>query len=510
MINFGENDACFNDTTVGMKNSTQVIEWLRSSKFSHKTPINHMFWVDPTDMCRRSDGREQTIGDLCAEIREKLRAEFSNRDSGQIQDWYMWDYRPTQEEIRCVFTQMPPLEESVFQRQSSSVVRLGRIKELLPLYKKEKKDHHTGKIYATDGFLSWRHNGTGLQWATFSYLQSQSNDHADILNQLCYAGYTDWRVPTISDIRTMFSADKEMQESTQHPLAGTLPRVMPLPVEVTPKIHPSAEGLQGYYVFRTEETVTTGYHYNRSDEKVNHGGSYTGRFLAVRGERKLQRNFQTGWAGTLLAWTEKNMSLVEQGQLPGSSAGWKRLERLILRGTYFSNGDCAAALSALRYLDNLKEVSITVDEVCQEIPEQFFQLSQIKRLNVYNGMDTILDEAEADKWSISHISPKIAHMTCLEGINFSWQMELTVVPDEIFDLPNLTSLQFGGCWNLVLSMHQVQRICELAEAGVSVNLSTPLKLHQESDRMKLIQAVEENGGEIDWAGMKELAISNKQ
>jgi hypothetical protein len=298
----------------------------------------------------------------------------------------------------------------------------------------------------------------------------------------------------------MFSAEKEIQDNAQHPLAGTLPRAMPLPLEVTPWLI-SYEDLQGYYVFEKETTATTGTYFPRSGKPTDRGGSYTGRFLAVRGERSLQRNFQTAWAGTLLAWTEKNMTIVEQGQLPGSAAGWKHLERLMLRGEHFSKSDCAAAFSAMRYLSCLKVVFITLDGLYQEIPEQFYRLSQLKKLHVRNTYTGRTSEDR--KWSITHISPDIANMTSLEDISFRSQMELTVVPDAIFDLPNLTNLRFVGCWNLVLSKHQVQRICELVEAGVYVNLSA-LNLRLESDRIKLLEAVEENGGEIDWPGMSRL------
>jgi hypothetical protein len=92
-------------------------------------------------------------------------------------------------------------------------------------------------------------------------------------------------------------------------------------------------------------------------------------------------------------------------------------------------------------------------------------------------------------------------MKSLEAINFSWQAELTRVPDELFDLPNLSSLDFSGCWNLILSETQVNRIFDLAESGVSISI-LPLKFEMKSCRMKLSQIAKANGGEINWTHMK--------
>ncbi len=458
-----------------------------------------MFWVRPTDICRRN-GREGTIDDFCYEIKQQLNSERCYNDADDIEDWYVWYYYPSQGDMRCVFTQMPPLDDGISHSQPCSAERLAKIKQLLDEYETVRNQHHSGRILATDGVLSWVHHGTGLQWLTFSYLQSSRNDYAEVLNKLCYAGYTDWRIPTIHEIRAMLSTDKEMLEVGKHPLADSLPTAMPLPVDQTPSIHPSADSLDGYYVFKKESTVRTGVMYNRNDERRAVGGHYAGKFIAVRGERQLQRNFQTGWAGTLLAWSEKNMTLVEQGQLPGSSAGWKNLEELMLRGEHFKSSDYIAACAAMTFLEKLKEVWLTVDESFHEIPYPLYNLSQIRKLHVWNKYTGFTN---AEKWSITHISSDIQRMKNLEEITLDWQVDLTKVPDEIFDLPNLTSIRLGGCWGLILSEKQIVKICELANAGVYIELP-PLNLRMESCRKMLLEAVKDNGGEIDWHTIKSV------
>ena len=294
----------------------------------------------------------------------------------------------------------------------------------------------------------------------------------------------------------------EISEKKQHPLADSWPSAMPLPAEETNEspAHPDKH-YKGYYLFEKEVTVTGGFWYGRNDKRIEKGREYSGEFIAVRGDRKLLREYQTVWAGTLLEWTEKNMNIVEQGRLPGSSAGWKLLERLFLQGKHFIGGNNAEAFSAMRHLSSLKDVYVRLDKFCQKIPEQLYRLSQVKNLYVYN--EDIGGITEDLKWSITHVSPDIVYMTSLENIRFSFQSELIDLPDELFELPNLASLSLGGCWKLSLSMHQVRRICELVEAGVSVDIS-PLNLSQESCRIKLLQAVNENGGVIDFNGMKRL------
>lgn len=480
-----------------MKKSVQMIEWLKESKFANKTPVDHMFWVIPTEIVNRIDGQKQTIGDLCLEIEKQLINEYGGYGANVNQDWYVWDYYPSHGERRYVFTQMPRLKKGTFPKTYDEK-RLARIKKLLVQYENVKKPHSSGVILATDCVLSWVHPGTGLQWKTFSYLRSSETDYAEVLNEIRYAGHADWRIPTILEIRAMFSADKEMLEEGQHPLADCLPTAMPLPVEQTPNFNPSADNCKGYYLFKKESTVSTCTLYNRSDKRIDYGGHYYGSFIAVRGQRKLRRNCQTPWAGTLLDWTERNMTLVEQGQLPGSSAGWNRIKHLMFRGEHFKNGNYKAAFAAMTYLDNLKEIWITVDESFHEIPDPLYNLSQIKILDIrneYNGF------TKDEKWSITQVSSSIERMKSLEEITLSWQADLTRVPDEIFDLPNLTSLKFSGCWKLILSEKQVIRVCELAEGGVFIDIP-PLELRMDSCRSMLIQAVKESGGEIDWSGMK--------
>lgn len=483
-----------------MKKSSQKIEWLKDSSFANKTPVDHMFWVDPTDVCTRSSGEKQTIDDLCFEIRQQLISEHGSNYSSDSQDWYLWNYYPSRGGARCVFTQMPPLGEPTLYGQPCSAERLAKIKELLVQYENVKTNHHSGRILVTDGVLSWIHLGTGLQWSTFSHLHSSWRNHAELLNEVGYAGHADWRTPTIPEIRGMLSADSQILAAGDHPLADSLPKAMPLPLDQTPAIHSSADGLKGYYVFKKESTVRTGSWFNRSDELIKEGPDYNGIFLAVRGQRKLQRNFQTGWTGTLLSWTERNMTLVEQGQLPGSSSGWKNLDHLMLNGQHFASGNYNAAFAAMGYLDNLKKVWIALDESFHEIPVPLYNLSQVRELRIWNKYT---GSREPQQWSITHLSSDIKRMISLEDVTLEWQVELTRLPDEIFDLPNLTSLNLRGCRKLILSEEQVVRVCELAEDGVFVHIP-PLNLRMASCRAMLLREVKESGGEIDWNTMKRV------
>lgn len=493
------------DVESKMKKSTQMIEWLRSSRFANETPMEHMFWVSPSDFCRRSDGREQTIGDFCQEIERTLSSEPRTEGENELQDWYFWRYYVDEEDVRYVFTRLPPLEDDRYGRKTSREARLDRIKKLLHLYRNAEDRRHSGRILATDGILSWVHSGTGLQWSTFSYLHSHGADHADLLNELCYAGHRDWRIPTIAEIRLMLSADKEIPSWSNHPMSGTLPRAMPLPIESTPRIVADDNTQRGYYVFDKETTETYGYRYNSRDEAIETGHDYgdTAKYLAVRGVRKVQRAFQTGWAGTLLAWTEKHMSLVEQGQLPGSAAGWKRVETLKLRSEHFVNGGYEAACAAMHYLEGLRALHYSLGSVSLDMPVPLYHLSRVKHLSIGDGI-----AFRPSVGSISRLSSEIARMTDLKDVDIRWQTELKELPDEVFNLPNLTTLDLGGCQKLVLTANQVRKICELVEAGVYISIP-PLNLQDNDSRRLLLGLVDEKGGKLDlatdWEDVKRLS-----
>jgi hypothetical protein len=301
----------------------------------------------------------------------------------------------------------------------------------------------------------------------------------------------------------MLSADKVKIEEGQHPLEYYLPEAMPLPTEQTPSNPWVNYSRKGYYDFYNETTATTAMKEKGDHERDVHVGRYyNGLYIAVRGLRRLGRSAQTGWAGTLLEWTERNMTLIEQGQLPATAAGWKKLEYLKLRGEHLKNGNYNAALEAMTYLDSLNSLSLEIDEFSQDIPERLYKLSQVKNLRICNHYTGVF--IDKIKWSISHVSSKIKEMKSLEDISFNWQADLTRVPDEIFDLPNLTRLYFQGCDKLIFTGHQINRICELVEAGVTILFLGSLNFNNKDFREMLSLAVKENGGEIDCAGMNKL------
>lgn len=484
-----------------MNKSSQIIEWLQDSEYANKTKVSHMFWVDISDSVVFFNNAEKGMWDLCREIESYILDELKNSSSPAASEWFVnYDYS-TVGKYRCYFTKLPSFND-VFHENSYCDIGITKLQTLLKSYK-QVDESDSGKIDVTDCTLSWLHRGTGLQWTSFSYLYSDKKNHTDLLNKISYAGHTDWRIPSISEIKTMLSADKWINSRDEHPILGSLPEAMPLPINQTPKIHPSSEWLQGFYLFDKETTVTTGIRYNRDDEKIEDGGRYWGKFIAVRGEKKLQRNFQTGWSGTLLAWLEKNMNTIEQGTLPASSYAWKRLETLYLKGEHLKNNDYNSSFAAMKFLENLKTFSLTVDEHFQKVPEQLYELKQLKKIKIKN-VRSFIHMPNENVWSISHLSSDIKQMINLEDIYFDNQKELTFVPDELFELPNLTTLNFSGCWELTLTAKQVELICHLVESGVQI-IIPPLKLNEKKQRTRLLNAVKDYDGKINWRQIKELA-----
>lgn len=136
-------------------------------------------------------------------------------------------------------------------------------------------------IYPEDCVLVWKDLKTGLYWDVariFNKIQINGQPRLiyNILNELNYAGFCDWRMPTLNELETIVTKEKTCELHIKKPLAAT--------ANVSCWADSEKGELDKYAKnFKNNSTETDRY-YGRNQEKL---GAYT---LCVRGELENHSN----------------------------------------------------------------------------------------------------------------------------------------------------------------------------------------------------------------------------
>lgn len=81
-------------------------------------------------------------------------------------------------------------------------------------------------IEKDSGITAWIDEETGLVWEVKNDInknlvmsQKDCNNYVDNLNVLEYSGFTDWRIPTLKELKTLLSKDRKNFSLTKSPLS---------------------------------------------------------------------------------------------------------------------------------------------------------------------------------------------------------------------------------------------------------------------------------------------------
>jgi hypothetical protein len=76
------------------------------------------------------------------------------------------------------------------------------------------------------GFTAWIDEATGLMWEVKNHKtkdlvmsQKESNGYVDNLNILEYSGFNDWRLPTLKEMKTLLTSERQWFFFTNKPLS---------------------------------------------------------------------------------------------------------------------------------------------------------------------------------------------------------------------------------------------------------------------------------------------------
>lgn len=250
-------------------------------------------------------------------------------------------------------------------------------------------------IEPEDGILAWHDQETGLMWDSARMIngrKSGSRYPNSILNPSNYAGYSDWRLPTLMELRTLVCEKISRGKHIKPPLSA---------MTLGPIWTRSTEDDKYAFDFSNLETLIDDYY------KDNNVYAYD---LCVRGNVTA---YLEPWINSVLDWALKH-----DVQLPLNAIDLKNTRKLkIISNKYLKIQSIPAEL---KLLTALEEILIHAD--ANIIPKFIWQYPNLKRLKVSVTGDLLKVEISS---SISYLE--------LDGA-------ITNLPDCLARLPLLKSI----------------------------------------------------------------------
>ncbi|MBM6447542.1 DUF1566 domain-containing protein [Pseudomonas sp. MIL9] len=280
------------------------------------------------------------------------------------------------------------------------------------------------------GVLAWHDNSTGLMWDAGRICnkgKSSTDNPPGMLNKIKYAGYDDWRLPTIAELKTLVTEDVSRGKHIKSPLSA---------MTLGPIWTKSTDDDKYAFDFSSLETLID--YYYKDNTVYAYDLSVRGNFTACE---EIALNPVLDWA------------MKYDVRIPVEPESLKSLRKLHIIGAKYLKVEFIPF--ELSQLVHLEEILIYVD--AEIIPKFIWTFPNLKRLDISASGDL----------SMVVISPTIEHLA-LHGA-------VTKLPECLNQLSNLKTLVLDLRQSVVNDLAAAELLQGFVENGGDLSLLSYMK-----------------------------------
>jgi hypothetical protein len=285
-------------------------------------------------------------------------------------------------------------------------------------------------IEPEDGVLAWHDHETGLMWDAARIInesKASTNNPATILNASNYAGYSDWRLPTLMELRTLICENISRGKHIKAPLSS---------MTMGPIWTRSTEDDKYAFDFESLKVLIDNYY------KDNTISAYD---LCVRGDIT---GYIEPWMNLVIDWASKYDIAI-----PLDSTALTETKKLTIISKKYLK--IHSMPDELRNLEHLEHLIIYAD--AKVIPLFMWQYPSLSQLSISVSGD--LENVE--------ITPSISHLE-LDGA-------ISNLPSCISSLPNLQSIYLKSGSSLQNNDQAKKMLQEFVRSGGRLSLGSYMK-----------------------------------
>lgn len=322
-------------------------------------------------------------------------------------------------------------------------------------------------ISLIDGILAYEDKRSGLIWDTgrifVSRCFNEPEDMSPLLNEVCYAGYNDWRVATEFDLSTIFSRE------APHVI---LPLSCVAPAFCWASFYQFNHQIKDRIYFDTR-TGSSGFDSYYSDRQTPDAG-----FMYVRGEVRISEHewmnrlvhwlsFYNPYADINIArdWQNLESTLPRMKSLSAFCYSWRKvptlpaelthleeLEELIFTSCRRSEGSTGVDFDLILNIRSLKSLTLE-DNKITVVPPDIRNLSLLQKLNLKKNL-------------LESLPSEISELSFLTEIDLS-RNKYFDLPKELFLCQSLKRLNLES--NLIKNISQVDSSSTLESLNLRSN-----------------------------------------
>jgi hypothetical protein len=307
------------------------------------------------------------------------------------------------------------------------------------------KYEHTSKdeidFYAeNNNFLAWEDSATGLVWESKNLFKVYKNNK--VLNELGYAGRSDWRMPSLIELSTLMRISDYISTTKKYNVWGRIPKIL------SSNARSHGGDIICYDLNEGKACVNWTKNGTESWANSNFGKDSSDGFamdnILVCGQLNVSK---TTWVNDLVLWASKH----NVPNFPIDNKKINSLTQIILSGDSGDNLDVIFP-DAFSNLQNLRKIHFH-NKYLKEFPKPILKILGLEEIDLGS--------------EIKYIPSEIGNLQKLKMLNLQ-RNKFKTLPEEITELKNLEMISIATK-GLILTQNQKKWIKKLYNEGVNIH-----------------------------------------